>query len=63
MGMMKHQLKYYETSSPFIILPLAYISNKMLSSSIFLDRLNYAEIKPLFKGGCKNDPSIGPFPF
>jgi hypothetical protein len=29
----------------------------MLSSGIFPDRLKYAEIKPLFKDGCKNDPS------
>jgi hypothetical protein len=37
--------------------PLTYISNKMLSSCIFPERLKYAEIKPLFKNGCKNDPS------
>jgi hypothetical protein len=29
----------------------------MLSLGIFPDRLKYAEIKPLFKDGCKNDPS------
>jgi fructose-1,6-bisphosphatase/inositol monophosphatase family enzyme len=29
----------------------------MLSSGIFPDRLKYAEIKPLYKGGRKNDPS------
>jgi hypothetical protein len=29
----------------------------MLSSGIFSDWLKYAEIKPLFKDGCKNDPS------
>jgi hypothetical protein len=28
----------------------------MLSTGIFPDRLKYAEIKPLFKDGCKNDP-------
>jgi Notch-like protein len=43
-------------SSPFITSPLAYISNKMLSTGIFPDRLKYAEIKPLFKDVCKNDP-------
>jgi hypothetical protein len=43
-------------SSPFITSTLAYISNKMLSTGVFPDRLKYAEIKPLFKDGCKNDP-------
>jgi hypothetical protein len=28
----------------------------MLSTGIFPDRLKYAEIKPQFKDGCKNDP-------
>lgn len=50
-------VKVLKISSPFIISPLTYISNKMLSSGIFPDRLNYAEIKPLFKGSCKNDPT------
>ncbi|PNF20902.1 hypothetical protein B7P43_G11183 [Cryptotermes secundus] len=44
-------------SSPFIISPLTYISNKMLSAGVFPDRLKYAEIKPCYKGGCENDPS------
>jgi hypothetical protein len=43
-------VKVLKISSPFIIFPLTYISNKMLSPSIFPDRLKYAEIKPLFKG-------------
>jgi hypothetical protein len=33
-------------SSPFIISPLTYFSNKMLSTGIFPDRLKYAENKP-----------------
>jgi hypothetical protein len=44
-------------SSPFIISSLTYISNKMLSTGIFPDRLKCAEIKPCFKGGCENEPS------
>jgi Notch-like protein len=48
--------KILKFSSPFIASPLAYISNKMLSTGIFPDRLKYAEMKPLFKDGCKNDP-------
>jgi Notch-like protein len=42
-------------SSPFIISPLTYIGNKMLSMGIFAERLKYAEIKPFFKEGCKRD--------
>jgi hypothetical protein len=38
-------------TSPFIIYPLAYISNKILSTGIS-DRLKCVEIKPLFKDGC-----------
>jgi hypothetical protein len=44
-------------SSPFIISPPTYISDKMLSTGIFPDRLKYAEIKPCFKDGCENEPS------
>jgi hypothetical protein len=44
-------------SSLFIISPLTYISNKMLSSDILPDTLKYAEIKPCLKGDCENEPS------
>jgi hypothetical protein len=50
-------VKVLKISFPFIISPLTYISNKPLFSGIFLDRLKYVEIKPLFKGGSRNDPS------
>jgi hypothetical protein len=49
-------VKILKFSSPFFISPLTYISNKMLSMGIFPERLKYAEIKPLFKEGCKKDP-------
>jgi hypothetical protein len=42
--------------SPFIISPLTYIGNKMLSMGIFPERLKYSEIKPLFKESRKRDP-------
>jgi hypothetical protein len=48
--------KILKFSSPFITSPLTYISNKMLSTGIIPDKLKYAEIKPLFKDGCKNYP-------
>ena len=38
-------------SAPYIISPLIYICNTILSSGIFPDRLKYAIIKPIFKKG------------
>jgi hypothetical protein len=49
-------IKLLKLCSPFIISPLTYIGNKMLSMGIFPERLKYAKIKPLFKEGCKRDP-------
>jgi len=42
-----------KTSAPFILSPLTYIFNKILSSGIFPDRLKYSEVQPLFKNGEK----------
>jgi hypothetical protein len=51
-------VKVLKINSQFIISSLTYISNKMLSFGILPDSLiKYAEIQPLFTGGCKNDPS------
>jgi len=38
-------------SAPYIVSPLTYITNKILSTGIFPDRLNYSEVKPLYKDG------------
>jgi len=46
--------KILKASAPFILSPLTYIFNKVLSSGIFPDRLKYSEIQPLFKKGKKN---------
>ena len=35
-------------SSPFIVSPLTYICNRMLSTGTFPDRLKYSEIKPIY---------------
>jgi hypothetical protein len=56
-GYDKMSVEVLKLSSAFIISPLTYISNKMLSTGIFPDRLKYVEIKPCFKGGCENEPS------
>ena len=38
-------------SAPYILSPLTYIFNKVLSSGIFPHRLKYSEVKPIFKKG------------
>jgi hypothetical protein len=40
-----------KVSAPYVLSPLTFIFNKILSSGIFLDRLKYSEVKPLFKKG------------
>jgi len=45
--------KILKASAPFILSPLTYIINKVLSSGIFPDRLKYSEVQPLFKKGEK----------
>lgn len=40
-----------KVSLPFIVSPLTYICNKILSTGVFPDRLKYATVKPLFKKG------------
>jgi hypothetical protein len=37
-----------KASAPFIISPLTYIFNKVLSTGVFPDRLKYSEVQPLF---------------
>ena len=40
-------------SAPYVLSPLTYIFNKILSAGTFLDRLKFSEVKPLFKKGDK----------
>jgi hypothetical protein len=44
-------------SAPFIISPLTYICNVVLSTAVFSDRLKYAIIQPIFKKGNKQEIS------
>jgi len=44
-------------TAPFIISPLTYICNAVLSTGVFPDRLKYAEVKPIFKKGSKQEIS------
>jgi hypothetical protein len=43
--------KILKQSIPYILLPLTYIGNLMISTGIFPTRLKFAEIKPLHKEG------------
>ena len=43
--------KILKASAPYILSPLSYIGNRILSTGIFPDRLKFSEIKPLFKKG------------
>ena len=40
-----------KASAPYILSPLTYIGDKILSTRIFPDRLKFSKIKPLFKKG------------
>jgi len=44
-------------SAPFIISPLIYICNAVLSNGVFSDRLKYAIVNPIFKKGNKQEIS------
>ena len=42
-------------SAPFIISPLTYICNAVLSTGVYPDKLKYARVKPIIKRGDKKD--------
>ena len=44
-------------SAPYILSPLTYIFNKVLSMGVFPERLKFSEVKPLFKNGSKTELS------
>jgi hypothetical protein len=46
-----------KASMPYIISPLTYICSQSLAQGIFLDRLKYAIIKPIFRNGNKDESS------
>jgi hypothetical protein len=46
-------VKILKISSPFIISPLTYICNRMLTTGTFPDRLKFSEIIPIYKRGDK----------
>jgi hypothetical protein len=46
-----------KASTPYVLSPLTYIFNKILSTGIFPDRLKFVEVKPVYKKGDKTDLS------
>jgi hypothetical protein len=48
-GFDKIMTKILKISSPFGVLPLTYICNRMLSTGTFPDRLKFSEVKPIYK--------------
>jgi hypothetical protein len=52
-----------KVSLPFIVSPLTYICNKILSTGVFPDRLKFGIVKPLFKNGeTQNMANYRPIP-
>ena len=49
--------KILKASAPYILSPLTYIFNKVLSTGIFPDQLKFSEVKLLFKKGEKTEIS------
>jgi hypothetical protein len=45
--------KILKICSPFVVSPLTYICNRMLSTETYSDRLKFSEIKPIYKNGDK----------
>jgi len=48
-------MRILKISAPYILSPLTYIFNKILSLGIFPDRLKFSEVKPIFKKGSTTD--------
>jgi hypothetical protein len=47
--------KILKASAPFIVIPLTFIFNKIISTGVFPERLKLSEVIPLFKKGSKTD--------
>jgi hypothetical protein len=56
-GYDKISTRILKASAPFVLSPLTYIFNTILSTGIFPDRLKYAEVKPQPKKGDKSESS------
>jgi hypothetical protein len=53
-----------KVSAPYVLSPLTYTFNRVLSTGVFPERLKFAQVKPLYKKGEKlNFLAIDPFYF
>jgi hypothetical protein len=43
--------KILKTSTPYVLSPLTFIFNKILSTGVFPERFKFSEVKPLYKKG------------
>ena len=50
-GYDKISSRILKISAPYVLTPLTYIFNKVLSTGIFRKRLKFSEVRPLFKKG------------
>jgi hypothetical protein len=50
-------VKILKNSIHYIVSPLSYIINRLVTTGIFPDRLKFAEVKPIYKKGHKNNIS------
>ena len=48
-------VRILKTSAPYILSPLTYISNKILTMGIFPEWLKFSEVKPFYKKGNSSD--------
>jgi hypothetical protein len=54
-GYDKISTRILKATIPYVLSPLTYIFNKILSTGVFPDRLKFAEVKPLYKKGDKTE--------
>jgi len=57
MAMMKYHQEFLKISARCVSSLLTNIFNKILSTGIFLERLKFSEVRPLFKKGDKTELS------
>jgi len=47
--------KILKISAPYVLSPLTFIFNNILTTGVFLERLKFSEVKPLHKKGVTTD--------
>ena len=47
--------KILKISAPYVLSPLKFIFNKILTTGVFPERLKFSKVKPLYKKGVTTD--------